>query len=92
MSNQQTGKPKQKMSPELRRRRNLAEFWQQRYNAAGQDHGELARVAFDRARAAAVRARRAGESLALYELAESLVKWAEEVEQRADRIERGHAS
>ncbi|MGC4959721.1 hypothetical protein ACLQ2P_41545 [Actinomadura citrea] len=76
------------MSPEQRRLENLKSFWKQRYDACtddtGQlDPGELARVSFDRARAAATRAQRAGLApKAMYELAEMLHTWAEQVEAR----------
>ncbi|MGP4030216.1 hypothetical protein [Actinomadura sp. 3N407] len=78
------------MTPEQRRRENLRAFWQQRYQACADDPGELARVSFDRARAAATRAQRAGVApMAMYELAELLHKWAEQVE--AKHQEAGHA-
>ncbi|MFF5265334.1 hypothetical protein ACFY4C_41170 [Actinomadura viridis] len=84
-----SAKTTRKMSPERRRLHNLARFWQQRYDACGGDHGELARVSFDRARAAATRAQREGRRpQAMYELAEVLNAWAEQAEQAGKR----HAS
>lgn len=90
----QTGKASKarRMSPQMRRLHNLARFWQQRYEACGDDHGELARVSFDRARAAATRAQRDGtRPLAMYELAEALTAWAEQAE-RAEAKRSGHGS
>ncbi|MFI0487530.1 hypothetical protein [Actinomadura sp. 9N215] len=81
------------MTPEQRRVENLRAFWEQRYSACADDPGELVRVSFDRARAAATRAQRAGVApQAMYDLAEMLHKWAEQVEQRqASRPAQGHA-
>lgn len=84
------GKPVE--PPHVRRLRNLAAFWQQRYAAVNGDHGELARVSYERARAAATRAVRAGNSLAMYELAEALTKWAEAAEQAEARRQARDAS
>lgn len=53
----------------------MAAFWQGRYDRAAHDPGELASVAFDRARAAA-----RADGRRLYELAQMLSEWAERVE------------
>lgn len=71
------------MSPEaLKRLRNLAAFWNPRMQAAGDD-AELARVCFDRAKAAAKRAQKNGDSQAMHKLAQELARWAADLE-RAD--------
>ncbi|MFI0453714.1 hypothetical protein [Actinomadura sp. 6N118] len=72
-----------------RRRANLAATWQRRYEQAQGDHGALAAVAFDRARAAAASAERAGISAqALYELAQMCHQFAERLEEAEARIGR----
>lgn len=73
-------KGKKQKNPELERLRNLARFWQQRYDACGTDHGELARVSFERARAAVRRGEREGVGPSMYELAQLLSQWAEQAE------------
>lgn len=84
---------KARMSPETRRLHNQAAFWQQRYNACGDDYSELARVTFDRARAAARRAERAGLApAALHELANLLHEWAERAERAEAKHRAGHGS
>lgn len=71
------------MSPEvLRRLRNLAEFWNPRMQAA-KDDADLARICFDRAKAAAKRAQKGGQPDAMHKLAEELARWAADME-RAD--------
>jgi hypothetical protein len=64
------------MPPEaMRRLENLARFWNERVQAVSTD-ADLARVCFDRARAAARRAQRGGDARAMHELAELLAAWA----------------
>lgn len=87
MSAKVSAKSRRRQNPELRRRRNMAAFWQERYNKAA-DSGELAAIAFDRARAAALRAESEGRPV-MYELAQMLSEWAERIE-RAETG--GHAS
>lgn len=65
-----------KMTPEaLRRLQNLASLWNPRMQAARND-AELAKVCFDRAKAAARRAQRSGNKRAMHELADLLATWA----------------
>lgn len=79
------------MSPEaLRRLRNLAEFWNPRMQAATDD-AELARICFDRAKAAAKRAQKCGDPAAMHELAQELAQWAAGKE-RANAIRQGRHS
>lgn len=80
--------PKAPLSPEERRVRNLAKHWQQRFAECTTD-GDLARAAFDRARAAARRAQTTGEKDAMHALATALVTWAV---QREEAEWRRHAS
>nr|WP_024067074.1 hypothetical protein [Streptomyces sp. F11]AHC28153.1 hypothetical protein pFP12.10 [Streptomyces sp. F11] len=68
------------MSPEaLKRLRNLKEFWDPKMAAVDND-ADLARVCFDRARAAAKRAQRGGNPRAMHELAELLAHFAHDLE------------
>lgn len=59
----------------LKRLKNLAEFWNPRMESASGD-AELAKVCFDRAKAAARRAQKAGDTAAMHELAQELANWA----------------
>ncbi|GIH91914.1 hypothetical protein ACFFMN_34095 [Planobispora siamensis] len=71
-----------KLTPEAkakRRMQNVAQLWNERTRAVGSD-AELARLCWDRARAAARRAQRGGERGAMHELAELLARWAEQKE------------
>ncbi|NAS22502.1 hypothetical protein GT755_12495 [Herbidospora sp. NEAU-GS84] len=69
-----------KLSPAARRRLdNLAQFWNSRLQGVTSD-AALAQVCFDRARAAARRAQRAGDQQAMHELATLLATWAEQRE------------
>jgi hypothetical protein len=71
------------MSPEaLKRLRNLANFWNPRMQAATDD-ADLARICFERAKAAAKRAQKNGDAAAMHELAKELAEWAARKE-RAD--------
>lgn len=68
------------LSPEaLRRLKNIAAFWNGRL-AAARDDAALARVCFDRARAAAKRGQRGGQPRAMHALAELLTAYAEQQE------------
>lgn len=69
------------MSPEVvRRLQNLARFWNERAGAVTTD-ADLAKVCFDRAKAAARRAQRSKRNpRAMHELAELLATWAEQQE------------
>jgi hypothetical protein len=88
-----TPKVRKSRNPELQRRKNMAAFWQQRYDKAGNDHSELASISFDRARAAALRVMDNGQPMVMYELAQMLSEWAEQIERaEAKRQTRGHAS
>ncbi|MFC8223929.1 hypothetical protein ACFUTY_37895 [Streptomyces sp. NPDC057362] len=80
------------MSPEaLKRLRNLAAFWNPRMQAATDD-ADLARICFDRAKAAAKRAQKNGQPDAMHKLAEELARWAADME-RADATRQGrHAA
>ncbi|MFH8582539.1 hypothetical protein [Streptomyces zaomyceticus] len=80
------------MGPEaLKRLRNLAEFWNPRMKAATDD-ADLARICFDRAKAAAKRAQKNGQPNAMHELAGQLASWAAEMERRdATRQDRNAA-
>ncbi|CNF62762.1 Uncharacterised protein [Mycobacterium tuberculosis] len=95
MSTPQTRKPRKAskpVNPRLRRMRNLQAFWQARYEAVADDHGELARVTFDRARAAARRVERSGlRPLAMHELAQLLNEWAERLEAAETKHDAGNA-
>lgn len=78
-----TTRPKrQKTNPELKRRKNMAAFWNTRYEQAAASGGTsaLAAVAFDRARAAALRAEDNGHPESMYALAQMLSEWAERME------------
>ncbi|GAA0970592.1 hypothetical protein [Actinocorallia libanotica] len=75
------------MSPQMRRLHNLAAFWDAKFKACTTD-AALARVCFDRARAAARRAQDRGESSAMHDLAALLAEWA----QRLEDAERRHAA
>ncbi|GGS84510.1 hypothetical protein GCM10010156_48910 [Planobispora rosea] len=70
------------MSPEATKRlNNIAKFWSDKLRAATTD-ADLARVCFDRARSAAVKAERGGgNKRAMHELAQLLAAWAEQQEQ-----------
>ncbi|MFF3443672.1 hypothetical protein [Streptosporangium sp. NPDC002721] len=69
------------MPAEVRRRlKNLATFWNARAQAVTTD-AELAKVCFDRAKAAARAAQRAGNPRAMHELAELLAAWSAQQEQ-----------
>ncbi|MGJ6967889.1 hypothetical protein ACSDR0_38870 [Streptosporangium sp. G11] len=72
MSGTATGMP-----PEVTRRlENLARFWNERVQSVSND-ADLARVCFDRAKAAARRAQRTGNNpRAMHDLAELLATWA----------------
>ncbi|WP_433250434.1 hypothetical protein ACQPYK_04150 [Streptosporangium sp. CA-135522] len=76
MSGTTTGMP-----PEVMRRlQNLTRFWNERVQAVSTD-ADLARVCFDRAKAAARRAQRTGNNpRAMHELAELLASWAAQQE------------
>ncbi|MET8686318.1 hypothetical protein ABZV77_19090 [Streptomyces sp. NPDC004732] len=64
------------MTPEgLKRLKNLATFWNPRLEAATND-AELAKVCFDRAKAAARRAQKSGDIKAMHELAQEIANWA----------------
>lgn len=68
------------LSPEARRRLdNQARMWRERY-AACTTYEQVVRVAYDRARAAARAAERAGNE-AWKDLAQLLTNWAEHMEQ-----------
>ncbi|WP_229891834.1 hypothetical protein [Streptomyces lavendofoliae] len=80
------------MSPEvLRRLRNLAEFWNPRMQAA-KDDADLARICFERAKAAAKRAQRNGQPGAMHELAKQLAQWAAEMERQDANRQRRNAA
>ncbi|MFB8044164.1 hypothetical protein ACFC8F_23120 [Streptomyces hydrogenans] len=66
----------------LKRLRNLSEFWGPKMQAATSD-ADLARICFDRAKAAAKRAQRNGQAGAMHALAGQLAQWASDME-RAD--------
>ncbi|MBA3556136.1 MAG: hypothetical protein H0W29_15445 [Gemmatimonadales bacterium] len=70
----------------LKRLRNLKAFWEPRMQAATSD-AELAKICFDRAKAAARKAQKAGDQAAMHELAEQLAVWAAGKEQVA--VKRG---
>ncbi|MFH9426410.1 hypothetical protein [Streptomyces sp. NPDC017529] len=80
------------MSPEaLKRLRNLGAFWNPRMQAATDD-ADLARICFDRAKAAAKRAQKNGDAAAMHKLAQELAQWAADME-RADAVRQGrHAA
>jgi hypothetical protein len=80
------------MSPEvLKRLRNLAEFWNPRMKAATSD-ADLARICFDRAKAAAKRAQKNGDAGAMHELAQELANWAAGKERANATRESRHAA
>lgn len=69
-----------RMSPEVKRRlQNLAKFWNERAQAVTND-ADLAKVCFDRAKAAARQAQRSGNPRAMHELAELLATWSAQQE------------
>ncbi|GAA3172285.1 hypothetical protein [Nonomuraea roseoviolacea] len=71
------------LTPEARRRlQNLAKTWDERARAAATD-AELAKVCFDRAKAAARWAQRTGDMRAMHELAELLATWSAQTEYTA---------
>ena len=73
------------LSPEaLKRLKNQAAFWNERMKDIEND-ADLAKVCFDRAKAAARRAQRAGNARAMHELAEFLAHWAADQETAAAR-------
>lgn len=76
------------MTPEaMRRLQNLARFWNERLRSVSTD-AELAQVCFERAKAAARRAQRGGDTRAMHELAELLSTWAAQREQ-AEAVHQG---
>ncbi|MEU8347703.1 hypothetical protein AB0C74_38900 [Spirillospora sp. NPDC048832] len=95
MSTLQPRKPRKaskQVNPRLRRMRNLQAFWQARYQAVQGDDAELARVTFDRARAAARRVQRSGlRPVAMHELAQLLNEWAERLEAAEAKHDAGNA-
>lgn len=70
------------LPPEARRRlQNLAKFWNERVRAH-KDDAVMAKVCFDRAKAAARRAQRSGRNpAAMHELAEALATWSAQQEE-----------
>jgi hypothetical protein len=73
------------VNPRMRRLKNVAQFWQTRLDACGDDWAMAAAVAFDRARAVASRAERDGDPKALYNLAQMLTEWALRGEEAEDK-------
>lgn len=63
----------------LKRLQNLAAFWTPRMQAVDND-ADLAKVCFDRAKAAARRMQKAGQPTAMHELADLLAQWAAQQE------------
>ncbi|WP_188188078.1 hypothetical protein [Nonomuraea sp. SYSU D8015] len=82
-----------KLTPEaLRRLQNLARTWNERTQAV-KDDAQFAKLCFDRAKAAARRARRSQRNpRAMYELAELLATWAAQQEESEARWHGGHGS
>jgi hypothetical protein len=73
------------LSPEaVKRLKNQAAFWTARMQEIDND-ADLAKVCFDRAKAAARRAQRAGNTRAMHELAELLAHWSADQETAAAR-------
>jgi hypothetical protein len=74
-----------RLSPAGRRLlENLAALWNPRMQAAKSD-AEMAKVCFDRAKAAARRSQRSGDRQAMHELAELLATWAQRQEEAEAR-------
>ncbi|MFI7468667.1 hypothetical protein [Nonomuraea sp. NPDC049646] len=74
-----------------RRLQNIAATWNPRMQAAKTD-AEMAKVCFDRAKAAAAQAKRSGSPRAMLELAELLATWAAQQEEAEARRRGRHAS
>lgn len=87
MNSTSTGMP----SEARRRLQNLAALWNPRMQATKTD-AEMAKVCFDRAKAAAVQAKRSVNPQAMHELAELLATWAAQQEEAEARRRVRHAS
>ncbi|MFZ3475485.1 hypothetical protein ACODT4_41435 [Streptomyces sp. 2.9] len=73
------------------RLKNIAKHWDPRMAEAKTD-ADLAKVLFDRCKAAAKRAQRNGEPGAMHELATALAEWAGATELREARKQSRHSA